>query len=116
METLILIVTILLILTIFSLFFIIRYYNCKRFVRYVAKKCDLYDYRYMFDDMMNGGDIIMENNEYSMWFLTEEWSSFYYLTKNGPTFAKIFFSFKPLTLENHFDKTFVDKIKNSEVI
>ena len=55
----------------------------------------------------------MQDKDY---YVTKEWSAYNFLFLKGPSPIAMFFSFKSMTIENHYNKHVVDRIKQYEII
>jgi hypothetical protein len=92
-------------------FLIVRTIRVYYFIKQVSKVCDKYDWNFVEDNERYVIDIMKEN-----YYLNCEWSAYNFLFLNGPSPTDLFFSLKPLTIENQYDSISVDKLKKYEII
>ena len=90
----------------------IRAVDCFFFIKRISKVCHKYDWAYVND----GNDLLLLDMQDEDYFVTKEWSAYNFLFLKGPSPISMFFSFKLLTIENHYNKHVVDRIKQYEII
>ena len=88
-----------------------RYFEVKIFLRKVSKICNKYDWKYINENPLCLLDKMKNENGY---YLTSEWSAYNFLFLKGPSPKQMYLSFKPLTLENVYDKEVLEKLKKYE--
>ena len=92
--------------------FITRIVEFRLFMKKVSKLCNEYDWKHINQNPMCLLDKMEDENGY---YLTSEWSAYNFLFLKGPSPIKIYLSFKPLTLENVYDKEVLEKLKKYEI-
>ncbi len=92
-------------------FLIVRTIRVYYFIKQVSKACDKYDWNFVEDNERYVIDIMKEN-----YYLNSDWSAYNFLFLKGPSPTDLFFSLKPLTIENQYDSFAVDKLKKYEII
>ena len=96
-----------------SLVLVVRYIEFSIFMKKVSKICNKYDWKYINKHPMCLLDKIKNENGY---YLTSEWSAYNFLFLKGPSPKDMFLSFKPLTIENIYNKEAIDRLKKYEII
>ena len=94
----------------FSLRFIVRIIQFKRFKKDLSILCHMYDWEVLEKDPEKFIDILLEGN-----YSKAEWSAYNFLLLKGPTPWKIFISFKEFDIYNFYNKELVDKVKNKVI-
>jgi hypothetical protein len=95
-----------------SLVLVVRYIEFSIFMKKVSKICNKYDWKYINENPECLIDKMKDENGY---YLTSEWSAYNFLFLKGPSPKQMYLSFKPLTLENVYDKEAIDKLKKYEI-
>ncbi len=95
-----------------SLVLVVRYIEFSIFMKKVSKVCNKYDWKYINENPECLIDKMKDENGY---YLTSEWSAYNFLFLKGPSPKQMYLSFKPLTLENVYDKEAIDKLKKYEI-
>ena len=96
-----------------SLVLVVRYIEFTIFMKKVSKVCNDYDWKYINKHPMCLLDKIKNEDGY---YLTSEWSAYNFLFLKGPSPKDMFLSFKPLTIENQYDKEAIERLKEYEII
>lgn len=91
---------------------VVRYIEFSIFMKKVSKICNKYDWKYINENPECLIDKMKDENGY---YLTSEWSAYNFLFLKGPSPKQMYLSFKPLTLENVYDKEAIDKLKKYEI-
>jgi hypothetical protein len=91
---------------------VVRYIEFSIFMKKVSKVCNKYDWKYINENPECLIDKMKDENGY---YLTSEWSAYNFLFLKGPSPKQMYLSFKPLTLENVYDKEAIDKLKKYEI-
>jgi hypothetical protein len=91
---------------------LVRYFEVKLFLRKVSKLCNKYDWKYINVHPECLLDKMKDENGY---YLTSEWSAYNFLFLKGPSPKQMYLSFKPLTLENVYNKEVLEKIQKYEI-
>lgn len=91
---------------------LVRYFEVKLFLRKVSKLCNKYDWKYINEHPECLLDKMKNEDGY---FLTSEWSAYNFLFLKGPSPKQMYLSFKPLTLENVYNKEALEKLNKYEV-
>lgn len=94
------------------LLLVVRGIETYRFVKSVSKICYKYDWAYVND----GNDLLLLDMQDKNYFVTKKWSAYNFLWLNGPSALSMFFSFKFMTIENHYTKVVVDRINKYAII
>ena len=92
--------------------FIVRGIHLYFFLKKVSKVCNDYDWRHA-DKYGFPAVEMLEDKHY---YVTSQWSAYHFLFMNGPNPLLMFFSLKPLTIEGQYDKIYVDRLREYEVI
>lgn len=95
-----------------SAILIVRGIHLYVFLKRVSKVCNDYDWRHA-DKYGFPAVEMLEDKHY---YVTSKWSAYHFLFMNGPNPLLMFFSFKPLTIEGQYDKIYVDRLREYEVI
>jgi hypothetical protein len=95
-----------------SLVLVVRYIEFSIFMKKVSKTCNKYDWKFINENPECLLDKMKNENGY---YLTSEWSAYNFLFLKGPSPKQMFLSFKPLTIENQYNKEAVDKLKKYEI-
>jgi hypothetical protein len=90
---------------------LVRYFEVNFFLRKVSKLCNKYDWKYINEHPECLLDKMKNENGY---YLDSEWSAYNFLFLKGPSPKQMYLSFKPLTLENVYDKEVLEKLKKYE--
>jgi len=91
---------------------VIRAIDCSLFIKKIGKICHKYDWAYIND----GNELLLLDMRDKNYFITKEWSAYNFLFLKGPSPISMFFSFKSMKIENHYNKHVVDRIKQYEII
>ena len=83
------------------------------FMKKVSKVCHTYDFKLVSKNPKYLIDVIKNKNGY---YLSSEWSAYNFMYLKGPSPKKMFFSFKPLTIESQYNKYAVNRLKEYEII
>jgi hypothetical protein len=97
-------------LILFGLFVFIRIIQVYFFIKYINKKCNIYDWRCVDEDPMLMFEILEAD-----YYINTEWSAYNFLFLKGPSPLSIFFSFKQLTIENIYGKEKAEKLNRHEI-
>lgn len=94
-------------MTLLLSFILFRFILVYFFIKKISKLCFSYDRSF-----------VKKNNEYfvemvrdKQYFKKSAWSAYNFLFLKGPSFTKMVFSLKPLTLESQYDRESVNKLK-----
>jgi hypothetical protein len=90
---------------------LVRVLETYLFIKKVSKVCHQYDWKQINNDDM----LILEIKEKD-YYLTCEWSAYNFLYIKGPSPMAMFFSLKPLTIEQQYNKEVVNALKKYEII
>ena len=82
------------------------------FVKSISKLCYKYDWKLINENP----DFLLIKMVDKDYYLTSKWSAYNFLWLNGPSTLSMFFSFKSMTIENHYNKRAVDRINKYEII
>jgi len=91
---------------------ITRGFQLYLFLKKVSKVCNDYDWKHA--DKYGFPAVEMLESEH--YYVNSKWSAYHFLFMNGPNPLLMFFSSKPLTIEGQYDKEYVDRLKEYEVI
>jgi len=91
---------------------LVRYFEVKLFLRKVSKLCNKYDWKHINEHPECLLDKMKNENGY---YLDSEWSAYNFLFLKGPSPKQMYLSFKPLTLDNVYDKEVLDKLNKYEI-
>ena len=81
------------------------------FIKKISKVCYQYDWKHVNQD-----DILVLEMRDKDYYLKCEWSAYNFMFLKGPNPLNMFFSFKPLEIENQYDNDVVNKLKKYEII
>ena len=100
-----------------SLFLIIglisvRAIECYLFIKRVSKACNKYDWKYVND----GNDLLLLEIIKEDYYVTSEWSAYNFVYLKGPSALSMFFSMKPITIKDQYNKEVINKLNKYEVI
>ena len=90
---------------------IVRGIETYYFLRKVSKACHQYDWKHV-----NQNDLLILEMMEKDYYLTCEWSAYNFLYIKGPSPMAMFFSLKPLTIEQQYNKEVVNALKKYEII
>jgi hypothetical protein len=90
---------------------IVRGFETYYFIKKVSKVCNQYDWKHV-----NQNDLLYLEMQKEDYYLTCEWSAYNFLYLKGPSPMAMFFSFKPLTIENQYNNEAVNTLKKYEII
>jgi len=82
----------------------------RKFMKNITKVCHLYDWKHVDEN----GDLLLEIIEDNYW-LTSKWSAYNFMYLKGPNPWRIFFSFKKLKLENFYEQSVIQTVKQKVV-
>jgi len=91
---------------------LVRYFEVKLFLRKVSKLCNKYDWKYINEHPECLLDKMKNENGY---YLDSEWSAYNFLFLKGPSPKQMYLSFKPLTLNNVYDKEVLERLNKYEI-
>ena len=91
---------------------VIRGIETYRFVKSISKLCYKYDWKVINENP----DFLLIKMADKDYHLTSKWSAYNFLWLNGPSVLTMFFSFKSMTIENHYNKRAVERINKYEII
>jgi len=90
---------------------IIRGFDMYFFLKRVNSKCYRYDWRHVD----HNDELLIDMFSDEDYTKTREWSAYNFLFYKGPSPLEMFFSFKPLRIEDQYNKEVVTRIKQYEV-
>ena len=97
-------------ISLFTLPFIIRFIQMKKFLKNLSVICHMYDWKIVDEDPEKLLEILKEN-----YYMDAEWSAYNFLFLKGPSPFSMYFSFKVVDIYNFYEKEIVDKVKNKVV-
>lgn len=83
------------------------------FMKKVSKTCHAYDFKLVTKNPKYLIDVLKDKKSY---YVNSEWSAYNFMYLKGPSPKKMFFSFKPLTIESQYNKYAVNRLKEYEII
>ena len=89
----------------------IRFRECYLFIKKVSKVCKEYDWKHLETNEL----LLLEVLEKEDYYTTSDWSAYNFLYLKGPSPLRIFFSFKPITIEAQYNKEVVKKLNKYEI-
>lgn len=99
------------VLTLFIVALAIRALECFLLIKRVSKACHKYDWKFVNENEIFVLEIQKEN-----YHLTQKWSAYNFVFFNGPSPLNMFFSAKPLTIENQYNNEVVNRLNKYENI
>lgn len=81
------------------------------FIKKVSKSCHKYDWKHVDANERLVLEIIKKD-----YHLTREWSAYNFVFLKGPNPIAMFFSLKPLTLENQYNNEVIKRLNKYETI
>ena len=85
---------------------IIRVIKFRKFMKNITKVCHMYDWKHVDEH----GELLLEIIEDNYW-MSSKWSAYNFMYLQGPNPWRIFFSFKKLKLDNFYDPTVIETVK-----
>lgn len=96
--------------------FVFRVMEVKEFLAKTSKICHDYDWQFAQYEGLKNNDYVMEITFNRNYHLENDWSAYQFMIMNGPSPIKMFFSFKPLTIEAQYNNNVIDRLRKYENI
>ena len=91
-----------------TILLVIRGFELNYFLKRVSRVCERYDWKYIDEFGHPLVDVLKDENNY---FVKCEWSAYNFLFMKGPNPLLMYFSLKPLRIEEQYNETAIKKLE-----